>query len=69
MRTTREIRLTAVVLAATFALAGCYSSDIERGVIGAGVGTAGAAIVGGSLVTGAAVGGAVGVVCDDINLC
>lgn len=56
-----------VALAATLGLAACEGSDLERGVLGAGIGAAGAAATGGNVAGAAAVGGAAGVVCDDVT--
>lgn len=62
----RIISLTAVV-AATLGVAGCSGTDLERGVIGAGLGAATAAATGRSVAAGAALGGTAGVVCDDLT--
>lgn len=62
----RIITLSAAI-AATLGLAACEGTDLERGVIGAGVGAAGAAATGRNVAAGAALGGAAGVVCDDVT--
>ena len=54
-------------LAATLGLAACEGTDLERGVMGAGVGAAAAAATGGSVAGAAAVGGVAGIVCDDVT--
>ncbi|WP_417208050.1 hypothetical protein [Antarctobacter sp.] len=56
-----------VALAATLGLAACEGTDLERGVMGAGIGAASAAATGRSVAAGAAIGGAAGVVCDDVT--
>ena len=56
-----------VAIAATFGLAACGDTDLERGVSGAAIGAVGAELTGGNAVTGAAVGGAAGVFCDDLT--
>jgi hypothetical protein len=62
----RIIAITAA-FAATLGLAACEGTDLERGVIGAGVGAATASATGGNVAAGAAIGGAAGVVCDDLT--
>ncbi|WP_425099465.1 hypothetical protein [Tropicibacter sp. S64] len=62
-----RITTLTLALAASIGLAACEGSDLERGVIGAGVGAATASALGKDPVTGAAVGGAAGVVCDDVT--
>jgi hypothetical protein len=59
--------LAILVVAATFGLAACGDTDLERGVSGAAIGAVGAELTGGNVVTGAAVGGAAGVLCDDLT--
>lgn len=54
-------------LVATLGLAACEGTDLERGVIGAGIGAAGAAATGGNVAGAAAVGGVAGVLCDDLT--
>ncbi len=54
-------------LVATLGLAACEGTDLERGVIGAGIGAAGAAATGRNVAGAAAVGGAAGVLCDDVT--
>ncbi len=66
MRT--KLTLTAL-LAATMAVSGCVSSDLERAGVGALAVGAGTALLGGSILTGVAVGAAAGALCDDANLC
>ena len=56
-----------LVVTATFGLAACGDTDLERGVSGAAIGAVGAELTGGNVVTGAAVGGAAGVLCDDLT--
>ncbi|SMX49498.1 hypothetical protein [Maliponia aquimaris] len=56
-----------LALVATLGLAACEGTDIERGVIGAGIGAASAAATGRNVAAGAAIGGAAGVVCDDVT--
>lgn len=67
----------AVMLCASFALAGCGTSKTDRALsgagIGAGIGAVSGAVTGGSATTGAVIGGAVGAAAgamtdeDDIN--
>ncbi len=52
---------------ATFGLAACGDTDLERGASGAAIGAVGTAVVGGDPIVGAAVGGAAGVLCDDLT--
>ena len=58
------MKMTAISLILTLAVAACGSTKTDRAVsgggIGAGVGALGSAITGGNPVTGAVVGGAVG---------
>ncbi|MBV7393852.1 hypothetical protein [Mameliella sediminis] len=61
-----RILTISAALVATLGLAACEGTDLERGVLGAGVGAAGAAATGGNVAAGAAIGGAAGVVCDDV---
>lgn len=63
------MRILALTLAAasTLGLAACEGTDLERGVMGAGVGAATAAATGRNVAAGAAIGGAAGVVCDDVT--
>ncbi|SDY45366.1 hypothetical protein [Citreimonas salinaria] len=56
-----------LALASCVGLAACEGSDLERGVLGAGIGAAGAAATNNDVAAGAAIGGAAGVVCDDIS--
>ena len=64
------MRITFLVLAvAASALAGCRSTDIQRGVIGATAGAVIADSLGGNALAGAAAGGAAGALCDDLNVC
>lgn len=63
-------RLTITTLfAATLAVSGCVTTDLERAGIGAVVGGVGTAVLGGSIATGVVVGAAAGALCDDVNLC
>ncbi|BBU55563.1 MULTISPECIES: hypothetical protein [Mameliella] len=62
-----RILTISAALVATLGLAACEGTDIERGVIGAGIGAAGAAATGRNVAAGAAIGGAAGVVCDDVT--
>ncbi|GAA4224459.1 hypothetical protein J4E08_00790 [Sagittula sp. NFXS13] len=62
----RILALT-LVAASTLGLAACEGTDLERGVIGAGVGAAAASATGGNVAGAAAVGGAAGVICDDVT--
>lgn len=54
-------------------LAGCTQginpTDMDRALIGAGVGATAAHLGGHSVVKGAALGGAAGALCDDVRLC
>lgn len=58
-----------VLFASTLALAGCLTTDAERGLAGAAGGAVIADVTGGSALTGAVVGGAAGVFCDDLGVC
>ncbi|MBS3979737.1 MAG: hypothetical protein KGZ77_08085 [Rhodobacteraceae bacterium] len=57
------------LLACTFALSGCLTTDTERGLAGAAGGAVIADVTGGNAVTGAVIGGAAGVFCDDLGVC
>lgn len=59
----------AAVAAISVTLAACQGTDIERGTIGAVGGALAAEATGGDPVLGALAGGAIGVACDDINVC
>ncbi len=54
-------------------LAGCTQNinptDLDRGLIGAGVGATVAHVGGRNVVKGAAIGAAAGALCDDVRLC
>lgn len=56
-----------------FGLAGCTQNinptDMDRGLIGAGVGATIASVGGHNVVKGAAIGAAAGALCDDVRLC
>ena len=54
-------------MAATLSVAACSGTDLERGVMGAGIGAATAAATGRNVAAGAAIGGTAGVVCDDVT--
>ena len=56
-----------IALASTLGLAACEGTDLERGVIGAGIGAAAASATNRNVAAGAAIGGAAGVVCDDVT--
>ncbi|MBP0481129.1 hypothetical protein [Sagittula salina] len=56
-----------VAAASAFSLAACEGTDLERGVMGAGIGAATASATGRNVAAGAAIGGAAGVVCDDVT--
>lgn len=62
----------AAIVGAT-ALAGCTQginpTEMDRALIGAGVGATAAHIGGHSVLKGAAIGGAAGALCDDVRLC
>ncbi|MBT8460442.1 MAG: hypothetical protein KJN60_12300 [Boseongicola sp.] len=60
-------KITLAAIAATFTLAACGDTDLERGVSGAAIGAVTAEVLGGNVVTGAAIGGAAGVLCDDLT--
>lgn len=60
-------KLAAALLAVTLGLAGCGSTDLERGATGAAFGAIGATVLGGNAVTGAALGAGAGVLCDDLT--
>ncbi|MAN57167.1 MAG: hypothetical protein ABGW82_01145 [Paracoccus sp. (in: a-proteobacteria)] len=65
------LALTALV--GTTALAGCTQginpTDMDRAIIGAGVGATAASVGGKNAIKGAAIGGAAGALCDDVRLC
>jgi hypothetical protein len=61
------MRTSIIALTAVLALAACEGSDLERGVIGAGIAGGTAAATGGNVAAAAAAGGAAGVVCDDVT--
>jgi osmotically inducible lipoprotein OsmB len=50
-------------------LSACMDNDIQRGLLGAGVGAALTQATGGNLYAGAVLGGLFGTVCDDVNVC
>ena len=50
-------------------LTACMDNDIQRGLLGAGVGAAFTSVTGGNLYTGAIIGGLFGTVCDDVSVC
>lgn len=56
-----------IALIAFAGLAACEGSDLERGVIGAGIAGGTAAATGGNVAGAAAAGGAAGVLCDDVT--
>ena len=60
-------KLTIIVVAATFGLAGCSGSDTDRALVGAGAGALAAVVLDGDVVTSAAAGAAVGALCDDVT--
>ncbi|MDH3263188.1 MAG: hypothetical protein OEM24_04250 [Paracoccaceae bacterium] len=49
-------------------LAGCFESDLERGVAGAAAGALIADATDNNVATGAVIGAAAGVFCDDLNV-
>lgn len=55
------------------AVAGCTQginpTDMDRAIIGAGVGATAAHVGGHNVLKGAAIGGAAGALCDDVRLC
>lgn len=57
------------LFAATLAVSGCISTDVERAGAGALVGGLGTYAVGGSIATGVVLGAAAGALCDDVSLC
>ncbi len=61
-----RIATLSLALVSCLGLAACEGSDLERGVMGAGVGAATAGATGNDVAAGAAIGGAAGVVCDDV---
>lgn len=61
------MRTLIIALSACTALAACEGSDLERGVIGAGVAGGAAAATGGNVAGAAAAGGLAGAVCDDVT--
>ena len=67
----KKLVLVAGVAAAL--LAGCTQNiqptDMDRALIGAGVGATAAHLGGHSVIKGAALGGAAGALCDDVRLC
>ncbi|MCU4654848.1 hypothetical protein N8I71_18580 [Roseibacterium sp. SDUM158016] len=64
-----RIFLPATLLAATLAVAGCTTADLERAGAGALIGGGVAAVTGGNVATGAAAGAAAGALCDDAGIC
>jgi len=56
-----------------FGLAGCTQginpTDMDRGIIGAGVGATAAHVGGHDVAKGAAIGAVAGALCDDVRLC
>ena len=68
-------KLTLAGIAAVLALgvAGCTQNinptDVDRGLIGAGVGATAAYVGGHSVAKGAAIGAVGGALCDDVRLC
>jgi hypothetical protein len=64
----RKISMVTGLVALT-ALAACFDSDTERGLVGAASGAVIASTTGGNALAGALIGGAAGVVCDDLGVC
>lgn len=58
---------TTALIAATLAVSGCVTSDLERAGIGAVAGGVTAAALGGSVATGLAAGAVIGAVCDEVT--
>ena len=58
-----------IAAAATFSLAGCLESDLERGAVGAATGAVVGDAIGIDPVAGAAAGVAAGLLCDDAGIC
>ncbi|MEJ6401417.1 hypothetical protein [Yoonia sp. 2307UL14-13] len=58
-----------IAAVATFGLAGCLDTDVERGVAGAGAGLVGAEVLGTDPTGTALAGAAIGVLCDDAGVC
>ena len=50
-------------------LSACFENDIQRGLLGVGVGAALTHATGGSLMAGSILGGFAGTLCDDFNVC
>jgi osmotically inducible lipoprotein OsmB len=50
-------------------LQACMDNDIQRGLVGAGVGAALTKATGGNLYAGAVLGGLFGTICDDVKVC
>ncbi|WP_296431949.1 hypothetical protein [Yoonia sp.] len=61
---------TSIILAAVavFGLAGCLENDVERGVVGAGVGLAASEILGTDRTGSVALGAVAGVLCDNAGV-
>ncbi len=50
-------------------LTACMDNDIQRGLLGAGVGAALTSATGGNIYSGAIIGVLFGTVCDDLSVC
>ncbi|MCF3974636.1 hypothetical protein [Paracoccus salsus] len=65
--------LALIAFVGATAVAGCTQginpTDMDRAIIGAGVGATAAHVGGKNVVKGAAIGGAAGALCDDVRLC
>lgn len=58
-----------IAAAASFTLAGCLETELERGLTGAAVGAVAANATGVDPAAGALAGGAAGLLCDDAGIC